>query len=206
MLMWVATSIMYASTNHYIALHQWFPLCWHTWDDVAGSSPSIDQRLLQGPSCWVGGRVFDPWAWSIEGKQDSQWHWSMVHSPTIVISIQALIIHIISIAVIALFSGFRQFLQGCGFKQWTGNNSKALMKVYLPALKGYHSGKFELETRFVLEFLANSNILNRSFPTNLGSILQRNPVCGQVCKLPRNLSIVRVWLLYRTLVCIAISK
>ena len=53
-----------------------------------------------------------------------------------------------------------------------------------------HSGKFELETRFVLEFLANSNILNRSFPTNLGSILQRNPVCGQVCKLPRNLSIV----------------
>ena len=55
-----------------------------------------------------------------------------------------------------------------------------------------HSRKFELETRFVLEFLANSNILNRSFPTNLGSILQRNPVCGQVCKLPRNLSIVRV--------------
>ena len=53
-----------------------------------------------------------------------------------------------------------------------------------------HSGKLELDTRFVLEFLANSNILNRSFPTNLGSILQRNPVCGQVCKLPRNLSIV----------------
>ena len=58
--------------------------------------------------------------------------------------------------------------------------------------RGLHSGKFELETRFMLEFLANSNILNRSFPTNLGSILQRNPVCGRVCKLPRNLSIVRV--------------
>ena len=55
-----------------------------------------------------------------------------------------------------------------------------------------HSGKFELETQFVLEFLANSNILNRSFTTNLGSILQRNPVCGWVCKLPRNLYIVRV--------------
>ena len=53
-----------------------------------------------------------------------------------------------------------------------------------------HSGKFELETRFVLEFLANNNILNRNFRTNLGSILQRNPVCGQVCILPRNLSIV----------------
>ena len=56
----------------------------------------------------------------------------------------------------------------------------------------YHSGKFELEIRFVLEFLANKNILNRNFHTNLGSILQRNPVCGQVCILPRNLSIVRI--------------
>ena len=63
--------------------------------------------------------------------------------------------------------------------------------VTIPPMDSYHSGKFELETQFVLEFLANSNILNRSFPTNLGSILQRNPVCGRVCKLPRNLSIVR---------------
>ncbi|KAG2343162.1 hypothetical protein BDR05DRAFT_884691, partial [Suillus weaverae] len=25
----------------------------------------------------------------------------------------------------------------CGFKQWTGNNSKALMKVFIPAIKGH---------------------------------------------------------------------
>ena len=50
-----------------------------------------------------------------------------------------------------------------------------------------HSKKFELETQFVLEFLANNNILNRNFITNLGSILHRNPACGQVRILPRNL-------------------
>ncbi|KAG1753701.1 uncharacterized protein EDB91DRAFT_1234119 [Suillus paluster] len=27
--------------------------------------------------------------------------------------------------------------EGCGFKQWTGNDSKALMKVYLPAIRGH---------------------------------------------------------------------
>ncbi|KAG1740040.1 hypothetical protein EDB19DRAFT_1828639 [Suillus lakei] len=31
----------------------------------------------------------------------------------------------------------RRFPQGRHFKQWTGNDSKALMKVYLPAIKGY---------------------------------------------------------------------
>ena len=62
--------------------------------------------------------------------------------------------------------------------------------VYLITI--LHSGKFELETQFVLEFLANNNILNRNFITNLGSILHRNPACGQVCILPRNLPIVQV--------------
>ena len=100
-------------------------------------------------------------------------------------------------------------LQGCKlilYLRVTFEFNGCLLVVNSCAHMILHSGKFELETRFVLEFLANSNILNRSFPTNLGSILQRNPVCGWVCKLPRNLSIVWVWLLYRTQVCIAISK
>ncbi|KAG1868313.1 hypothetical protein DFJ58DRAFT_714245 [Suillus subalutaceus] len=37
------------------------------------------------------------------------------------------------IAVVASFSGLRRFPQGRGFKQWTGDDSKALMKVsYVP--------------------------------------------------------------------------
>ncbi|KAG2112213.1 uncharacterized protein F5147DRAFT_744532 [Suillus discolor] len=41
------------------------------------------------------------------------------------------------IAAIAPFAGLRCFPQGCGFKQWTGDDSKALIKVYIPAIKGH---------------------------------------------------------------------
>ncbi|KAG1733929.1 uncharacterized protein EDB91DRAFT_1238521 [Suillus paluster] len=41
------------------------------------------------------------------------------------------------IAVDAPFAGLQCFPEGHGFKQWTGNDSKALMKVYLPAIKGH---------------------------------------------------------------------
>ncbi|KAG1748366.1 uncharacterized protein EDB91DRAFT_1235710 [Suillus paluster] len=44
------------------------------------------------------------------------------------------------IAVVPPFPSLHQFLQGRHFKQWTGDDSKALMKcikVYLPAIEGY---------------------------------------------------------------------
>ncbi|KAJ7860199.1 hypothetical protein B0H14DRAFT_3084858 [Mycena olivaceomarginata] len=40
------------------------------------------------------------------------------------------------IAAVIAFPGLRRFKQGRRFKQWTGDDSKALMKVYLPAIKG----------------------------------------------------------------------
>ncbi|RXW13606.1 hypothetical protein EST38_g12246 [Candolleomyces aberdarensis] len=40
------------------------------------------------------------------------------------------------IALAPPFSGLRRFPEGRGFKQWTGNDSKALMKVFLAAIKG----------------------------------------------------------------------
>ncbi|RXW17060.1 hypothetical protein EST38_g8794 [Candolleomyces aberdarensis] len=40
------------------------------------------------------------------------------------------------IAASPLFSGLRRFPEGRGFKQWTGNDSKALMKVFIPAIVG----------------------------------------------------------------------
>ncbi|KAJ7710163.1 hypothetical protein B0H14DRAFT_3641076 [Mycena olivaceomarginata] len=40
------------------------------------------------------------------------------------------------IAAVLAFPGLRRFKQGRRFKQWTGDDSKALMKVYLPAIKG----------------------------------------------------------------------
>ncbi|KAJ7600215.1 hypothetical protein C8J56DRAFT_999638 [Mycena floridula] len=41
------------------------------------------------------------------------------------------------IAAVPSFAGLRRFPNGRRFKQWTGDDSKALMKVYLPALVGY---------------------------------------------------------------------
>ncbi|OCH90190.1 hypothetical protein OBBRIDRAFT_878691 [Obba rivulosa] len=41
------------------------------------------------------------------------------------------------IAAVPSFPGLQRFPQGCGFKQWTGNDSKALMKVWLPAIVGH---------------------------------------------------------------------
>ncbi|KAF8264718.1 hypothetical protein EI94DRAFT_1591924 [Lactarius quietus] len=41
------------------------------------------------------------------------------------------------IAAVLSFPGLHHFHQGHGFKQWTGNNLKRLMKVYLPAIVGY---------------------------------------------------------------------
>ncbi|PBK83357.1 hypothetical protein ARMGADRAFT_1055759 [Armillaria gallica] len=41
------------------------------------------------------------------------------------------------IAAVPPFPGLQRFPEGRGFKQWTGDNSKALMKVYLPAIAGH---------------------------------------------------------------------
>ncbi|KII96186.1 hypothetical protein PLICRDRAFT_87439 [Plicaturopsis crispa FD-325 SS-3] len=41
------------------------------------------------------------------------------------------------IAAAPSFPGLRRFKEGRGFKQWTGDDSKALMKVFLPAIAGH---------------------------------------------------------------------
>ena len=43
----------------------------------------------------------------------------------------------VSISVVPPFSHLRRFHQGRGFEQWTRDDSKALMKVYLPAIEGH---------------------------------------------------------------------
>ncbi|KAI1786556.1 hypothetical protein LXA43DRAFT_975709 [Ganoderma leucocontextum] len=56
------------------------------------------------------------------------------------------------IAVVPPFSGLRRFPQGRGFKQWTGDDSKALMKVYIPAISGYCARKVVTAVRSFLDF------------------------------------------------------
>ncbi|KAG1727914.1 hypothetical protein EDD22DRAFT_982741 [Suillus occidentalis] len=52
--------------------------------------------------------------------------------------------------IIAL--GLRRFPGGHGFKQWTGNDSKALMKVFLPAIEGHVPQDMVRAFRALLEF------------------------------------------------------
>ncbi|KAF8871196.1 hypothetical protein CPB84DRAFT_1855134 [Gymnopilus junonius] len=50
------------------------------------------------------------------------------------------------------FPGLRHFHEGRGFKQWTGNDSKGLMKVYLPAIAGHLPGSNVKAIANLIEF------------------------------------------------------
>ncbi|KAL7278565.1 hypothetical protein ACG7TL_007564 [Trametes sanguinea] len=56
------------------------------------------------------------------------------------------------IATVPPFSKLRHFHEGRGFKQWTGDDSKALMKVYLPAINGLVPPEIVRTIRAFLEF------------------------------------------------------
>ncbi|KAG1737260.1 hypothetical protein EDB19DRAFT_1895859 [Suillus lakei] len=57
------------------------------------------------------------------------------------------------IALAPAFAGLRRFPEGRGFKQWTGDNSKALMKVYIPAIKGHIPTEMVQALRALLDFI-----------------------------------------------------
>ncbi|KAI0629622.1 hypothetical protein C8Q77DRAFT_1220285 [Trametes polyzona] len=56
------------------------------------------------------------------------------------------------IAAVPSFPGLRRFPEGRGFKQWTGDDSKALMKVYIPAIVGYVPDRMVQALSAFLEF------------------------------------------------------
>ncbi|KAJ7048804.1 hypothetical protein C8F01DRAFT_1266590 [Mycena amicta] len=56
------------------------------------------------------------------------------------------------IAVAAPFPGLRRFPVGRGFKQWTGNDSKGLMKVYIPAIVGHVPNEIVQAVSALVEF------------------------------------------------------
>ncbi|KAI6001202.1 hypothetical protein EDD15DRAFT_2477653 [Pisolithus albus] len=77
------------------------------------------------------------------------------------------------IAAIAPFPGLRRFPQGRHFKQWTGDDSKALMKVYLPAIEGHVPEEIIRTFRAFLEFcyLVRRNILTEKDLDDLDEVL-----------------------------------
>ncbi|KAG1885364.1 uncharacterized protein F5891DRAFT_1132834 [Suillus fuscotomentosus] len=77
------------------------------------------------------------------------------------------------IAAVAPFTGLRQFPDGHGFKQWTGNDSKALMKVFIPVIKGHIPQDMVHAFRALLEFcyIALHNIITEAYLNQLQDVL-----------------------------------
>ncbi|KAG2090117.1 uncharacterized protein F5147DRAFT_748270 [Suillus discolor] len=79
------------------------------------------------------------------------------------------------IAAVPAFSGLRRFPQGRNFQQWTGDDSKALIKVYLPAIEGYVSVEIVRTFRAFLEFcyLVRRNIITEKTLAEIDDALAR---------------------------------
>ncbi|KIM77450.1 hypothetical protein PILCRDRAFT_76723, partial [Piloderma croceum F 1598] len=71
--------------------------------------------------------------------------------------------------------GLRRFPEGRKFKQWTGDDSKALMKVYLPAIEGHVPNEMMQAIRAFLEFcyIARRDIHDTHSLAALDDALQR---------------------------------
>ncbi|OBZ77102.1 hypothetical protein A0H81_03480 [Grifola frondosa] len=78
------------------------------------------------------------------------------------------------IAVAPPFSGLRRFHEGRGFKQWTGDDTKGLMKVYLPAIVGYVPQEMVRSIQAYLDFcyLVRRNVHTPETLTQLDEALQ----------------------------------
>ncbi|KAG1809453.1 hypothetical protein EV424DRAFT_1543029 [Suillus variegatus] len=73
------------------------------------------------------------------------------------------------------FTGLRCFPQGRGFKQWTGDDSKALMKIYLPAIEGHIATDVICTFCTFLEFcyLVQGNVITEDTISQIEDALHR---------------------------------
>ncbi|KAK6981199.1 hypothetical protein R3P38DRAFT_3333863 [Favolaschia claudopus] len=79
------------------------------------------------------------------------------------------------IAAVPPFPGLRRFPEGRGFKQWTGDDSKALMKVYLPAIEGHVPPQMLRALSAFLDFcyLVRRNVINETTLLEIDAALAR---------------------------------
>ncbi|KLO04652.1 hypothetical protein SCHPADRAFT_917901 [Schizopora paradoxa] len=78
------------------------------------------------------------------------------------------------LAAVPPFSCLRRFAEGRGFKQWTGDDSKALMKVYLPALRGLVPDDIVRTIRSFLDFcyLARRSFIDENDLEKIEDVLE----------------------------------
>ncbi|KAG2110399.1 uncharacterized protein F5147DRAFT_745329 [Suillus discolor] len=79
------------------------------------------------------------------------------------------------IALAPSFAGLRRFPEGRGFKQWMGDDSKALMKVYIPAIEGHVPPEMVLTLQALIDFvyIARRNIIDSNSLNVLDDALER---------------------------------
>ncbi|KAJ6599646.1 hypothetical protein B0H10DRAFT_2322680 [Mycena sp. CBHHK59/15] len=79
------------------------------------------------------------------------------------------------IAAVPPFPGLRRFPEGRGFKQWTGDDSKALMKVYLPTIEGHVPAQMLHAFSAFLDFcyLVRRNVVDEATLTAIDAALAR---------------------------------
>ncbi|KAF9234302.1 hypothetical protein BU15DRAFT_90031 [Melanogaster broomeanus] len=79
------------------------------------------------------------------------------------------------IAAAPPFPGLRRFPDGRGFSQWTGDDSKALMKVYLSAIEGHVPDDIVWTFRAFLEFcyIVRQNVITDDTLSDLKNALHR---------------------------------
>ncbi|TFK95329.1 hypothetical protein BDV98DRAFT_643122 [Pterulicium gracile] len=78
------------------------------------------------------------------------------------------------IAIVPSFPGLRRFPKGRRFKQWTGDDSKALMKVILPALEHWLPGEVVRCFASLIKFcyLARRSVITEDNLTKMLSLLE----------------------------------
>jgi len=118
----------HAHSFSFAAIHERLSEGRHSWVVIAWSAPSVDQRYIQRPLSYVGRGIPYSYSWWNTCKGDTGWYWSVVFILFLKVN-TIMLTACFSIAAVAPFSGLRWFPQGRRFKQWTGDNLKALMKV-----------------------------------------------------------------------------
>ena len=138
-------------------------------------------------------RLHQNWISSIRSTEDTQRHWSAVSLPCHKYSYHCWL-NCLSIALAPSFAGLQCFPEGWNFKQWTRDDSKALMKVrnslihillmlmwricvqvYLPAIEGHVPDDMVQAMCAFLEFcyIARHNVYDTNSLTTLDNALQR---------------------------------
>jgi hypothetical protein len=83
------------------------------------------------------------------------------------------------IAAAPPFPGLRRFPEGRGFKQWTGDDSKALMKVYLAAIAGHLPSTIVRAFSSFLEFcyLVRRNVIDEDCLSAISKAVESFHAC-----------------------------